>query len=130
MKDYSFSTKVPFNKELEDKIAKVFKNLMKEELDKSMNKIISEIAQLQQEYSLLLYYINTDRNSNWPPKYLKIDVKFSLNDEGDEGSARNIGIKLFQEIENPIRQNIINAMGNDSRLEYKPVDSFICSRLS
>jgi hypothetical protein len=129
MKDYSFSTKVPFNKELEDKIAEIFKNLMKEELDKSMIKIISEIAQLQQEYSLLLYYINTDRNSNWPPKYLKIDVKFSLNDEGDEGSARNIGIKLFQEIENPIRQNIINAMGNDSRLEYKPVDSYICSRL-
>ena len=130
MEDYIFSTKVPFDKELDDETSEVFKTLMNQELDKSMNKIKSEMNQFLQNYTIILYYINSDKNNDWPPKYLKINVKFSLN--GEEGdSPRNIGFKILGEIENPIRHNILNAMENNSRLEYKPVDEplfvIVCS---
>ncbi len=39
--NYVFSTKVPFNKELEDKTSEIFKTLMEKELDNTMNRLKS-----------------------------------------------------------------------------------------
>ncbi len=81
--------------------------------------------QYLQDYTIISYYGNNDKNSHWPPKYLKIEIDTSLNRE-DKDFIRDLGNKIFEEISNPIRQKILNAMGNDLRLDYKPIDMFIC----
>ncbi len=120
---FTFSTIIPFNKSLDDKTSEAFKTLMKKELDNSMHKIQLETDQSIENYYVDLYYYI--RPEDIFEKFLEIKVKMSLK-RIDIEFLRDLAYKIFEEILNPIRQNVLNAMGNDLRVDYKPIGRAIC----
>jgi hypothetical protein len=125
--NYILSTKLPFNEELDNKTSDVFKTLMEKELGNSIDRIILEINQSLKGYTIISYFVNNDKNVS--PKYLKMEIEFRLNGD-DKDLIQDLGSRIFEEILNPIRINILNAMGNDLRLDYKIIDNFICHKIS
>jgi hypothetical protein len=124
---YILSTKVPLNEELDNKTSDVFKALMEKELGDSIDRIILEINQSLKGYTITSYFVNNDKHVS--PKYLKMEIEFRLNGENKD-LILNLASKIFEEINNPIRITILNAMGNDLRLDYKIIDEIICHKIS